>query len=75
VSEADPRDVRNAGKPWADQEVLRLRNLALGGTPIRLVVRELGRPEDEVRAKAADEGINLESGDYSRRSLYEENNQ
>jgi hypothetical protein len=50
VSEADPRDVRNAGRPWTDQEVLRLRNLALGGTPMRLVVRELGRPEDEVRA-------------------------
>jgi hypothetical protein len=74
VSEADPRDVRNAGKPWTYQEVLRLRNLALGGTPIRLVVRELGRPQAEVRAKASDEGINLESGGYSRRSLYEENN-
>jgi hypothetical protein len=75
MSEADPRDVRNAGKPWADQEVLRLRNLALGGTPMRLVVRELGRPEDEVRAKASDEGINLDRGGYSRRSLYEEKNQ
>jgi hypothetical protein len=74
VSEADPRDVRNAGKSWTDQEVLRLRNLVLGGTPMRLVVRELGRPEEEVRAKASDEGINLESGGYSRRSLYEEKN-
>jgi hypothetical protein len=73
VRAADPRDVRNAGQPWTDQEVVRLRNLALGGTPMRLVVRELGRPEDEVRAKASDEGIDLESGGYSRRSLYEEN--
>jgi len=71
---ADPRDVRNAGKPWDAREVLRLRNLALGGTPMRLIVRELGRPEAEVRAKAEAEGIDLEAGGYSRRSLYEEDN-
>jgi hypothetical protein len=64
MSEVDPRDVRNAGKPWTDQEVVRLRNLALGGTPMRLVVRELGRPEGEVRGKASEQGINLESGGY-----------
>lgn len=70
---ADPRDVRNAGKPWTEQEVTRLRNLALGGQIMRLIVREMGRPEEELRAKAAEEGFELETGAYNRRSLYEEN--
>jgi hypothetical protein len=73
VSEADPRDVRNAGKPWSDVDVKRLRNLALGGQIMRLMVREMGRPEAELRAKAAAEGFELETGGYNRRSLYEEN--
>ena len=30
--EVDPRDVRKAGTPWTDNDVKRLRNLALGGT-------------------------------------------
>jgi hypothetical protein len=72
VSEVDPRDLRNAGKPWSDAEVTRLRNLALGGQLMRLIVRELGRPEEELRAKAAEEGFELETGGYNRRSLYED---
>jgi hypothetical protein len=71
VAEVDPRDVRNAGKPWSDAEVVRLRNLALGGQLLRLIVRELGRPESELRAKAEQEGFVLETGGYNRRSLYE----
>jgi hypothetical protein len=72
MAEVDPRDVRNAGKPWSDAEVTRLRNLALGGQVLRLIVREMGRPEEELRAKAAEEGFELESGGYNRRSLYED---
>jgi len=72
MSEVDPRDVRNAGKPWPEAEVKRLRNLALGGQIMRLIVREMGRPEAELRAKAADVGFELETGGYNRRSLYEE---
>jgi hypothetical protein len=74
MSEVDPRDVRNAGKPWTDTDVKRLRNLALGGQIMRLMVREMGRPEAELRAKATEEGFELETGGYNRRSLYEENN-
>jgi hypothetical protein len=68
MSEAtDPRDVRNAGKPWTDSEVSRLRNLSIGATPMRLIVRELGRPEDELRAKAAEQGFELAASDnYNR---------
>ena len=72
MAEVDPRDVRNAGKPWSEAEVTRLRNLALGGQVMRLMVREMGRPEEELRAKAAESGFELESGGYNRRSLYED---
>jgi hypothetical protein len=73
MSEApDPRDVRNVGKPWTDAEVTRLRNLALGGQQMRLMVRELGRPEEELRAKAREQGFELITGGYNRRSLYED---
>jgi hypothetical protein len=73
MSEAqDPRDVRNAGKEWTENDVKRLRNLALGGQLMRLIVREMGRPEDELRAKAAEEGFELQTGGFNRRSLYED---
>jgi hypothetical protein len=71
----DPRDVRKAGTPWTDNDVKRLRNLALGGQPMRLIVREMGRPEPELRAKAEVEGFVLETGGYNRRSLYEDDEQ
>ena len=44
----DPRDVRKAGLPWTDNDVKRLRNLSLGGVPLHLIVREMGRPLEEV---------------------------
>ncbi len=73
MSEApDPRDVRKAGTPWSENDVKRLRNLALGGTQLRLIVREMGRPLDELQAKADAEGFVLETGGYNRRSLYED---
>ena len=62
----DPRDVRNAGKEWTDAELSRLRNLSIGATPMRLIVRELGRPEAEVRAKAQEQGLELSSDNYNR---------
>jgi hypothetical protein len=62
----DPRDVRNAGKDWTDAEVTRLRNLSIGSTPMRLIVRELGRPEAEVRAKASEQGFELSTDNYNR---------
>jgi len=68
----DPRDVRKAGAPWSENDVKRLRNLALGGTPLRLIVREMGRPLDELQARADAEGFVLETGGYNRRSLYED---
>jgi hypothetical protein len=62
----DPRDVRNAGKDWTDAEVARLRNLSIGSTPMRLIVRELGRSEAELQAKAEEQGFALSSENYNR---------
>ena len=62
----DPRDVRNAGKDWTETEIGRLRNLSIGNTPMRLIVRELGRPEPEVRAKADEQGLKLSNDNYNR---------
>ena len=73
MSEAiDPRDVRKAGLPWTDNDVKRLRNLSLGGVPLHLIVREMGRPLEELQTKANTEGFVLETGGYNRRSLYED---
>ena len=68
----DPRDVRNAGKEWTENELNRLRNLAVGSTPLRLIIRELGRPEEELRAKAEELGVNLETAGYNRLSMHEQ---
>lgn len=68
----NPLDTRNAGKPWSDNEVKRLRNLGIGNQPMRLMVRELGRPEAEIRAKAEEEGFALESDNYNRFMLLDE---
>lgn len=68
----DPRDVRKAGTPWTENDVKRLRNLALGGIPMRLMIREMGRPLEELQAKADEQGFVLETGGYNRRSLYED---
>ena len=62
----DPRDSRNAGKDWSEAELTRLRNLSIGNTPMRLIVRELGRPEPEVRAKASEQGFELSTDNYNR---------
>jgi len=59
---------RNAGKPWTENEELRLANHAGGNTPMRLIVIELGRPEEEVLAKMRDLGVEL-SQNYNRLNI------
>jgi hypothetical protein len=68
----NPLDVRNAGKPWDEREAIRLSNLAAGNQPMRLIVRELGRPESEIRAQGEELGISFETGNYNRLRLHEE---
>jgi hypothetical protein len=76
MSEApNPLDTRNAGKEWTDNEVKRLRNLGIGNQPMRLIVRELGRPEREIRSKAEEMGFAVESDNYNRFMILDEDQQ
>lgn len=54
-----PKYIRNAGKPWTEAETGKLRELAKGNTPTRVIGLKLGRPEAGVRAKAGAGGISL----------------
>ncbi|OGE83125.1 hypothetical protein A2627_00265 [Candidatus Woesebacteria bacterium RIFCSPHIGHO2_01_FULL_39_28] len=51
--------IRNAGKQWSPAEETRLKELARGNTPTRVIGLKLGRPVAGVRAKASDKGISL----------------
>ena len=53
------RRASRSGKKWTAGEVRQLRNLAAGNTPTRLIAHKLGRTEDGVYSKAADEGVSL----------------
>jgi len=44
----------NAGSPWTITAVDKLKELWNGGVPPEMVAHTLGRPEQEVRAKAAE---------------------
>jgi hypothetical protein len=67
----NPFDTRNAGKPWDAREAARLQNLVVANQPVRLIVRELGRPEDEIRAKMAELGVQFDSSVYNPRGQHE----
>ncbi len=65
-----PKSTRNSGKPWTSQEVTKLRGLAAGNTPTRVIGLKLGRPEGGVRAKAHQQRISLKptnQSPYNRR--------
>jgi hypothetical protein len=42
----------NAGTPWTETGVAKLRELWSAGVAPELIAHTLGRPEEEVRAKA-----------------------
>jgi len=61
---------RNSGEFWSPAAVKDLKDLARGNTPTRVIGLKLGRTEDAVRSKAADEGISLRptnQSPYNRR--------
>lgn len=60
-----PKYIRNAGKNWTRQEVARLRDMALGNTPTRVIGLKLGRPVAGVYAKASEKRISLEPPNQS----------
>jgi hypothetical protein len=60
-----PKSTRNSGNPWTDQDVEQLRDLARANTPTRIIGLKLGRTEDAIQSKAADEGISLKPPNQS----------
>jgi hypothetical protein len=50
---------RNSGKTWTPQEVSKLKDLAKGNTPTRVIGLKLGRPVQGVYKKASENGISL----------------
>lgn len=59
------KSTRNTGNPWTPSDVRELRRLAAGNTPTRVIGLKLGRTEDSVRSKAAEERISLKPTNQS----------
>ncbi len=60
----------NHGKHWTPTDVSQLKELAKENTPTRVVGLKLGRSEDAVRAKAAENNVSLKptnQSPYNRR--------
>lgn len=55
----------NHGKPWTNDQVKDLKDLAKGNTPTRVIGLKLGRTPDAVQGKASDEGISLKPTNQS----------
>jgi hypothetical protein len=53
------KSTRNSGNAWTPAEVKKLRNLARGNTPTRIIGLKLGRTASAVQSKASSEGISL----------------
>lgn len=56
---------RNSGKRWTREEVSKLRGLARGNTPSRIISLKLGRPLGSVYQKASEKGISLKPTNQS----------
>lgn len=62
--------IKNAGKHWTPAEVKKMRELAKGNTPTRVIGLKLGRPEGGVYTKASEKKIKLappNQSPYNRR--------
>jgi hypothetical protein len=65
-----PKSTRNTGKNWTAGEVSKLRGLAKGNTPTRVIGLKLGRTAGAVQSKASQKGISLKptnQSPYNRR--------
>ena len=59
------KTTRNLGKPWTQQDLEMLRQLANENTPTRVMGLKLGRTEASIRSKAKSEGISLKPTNQS----------
>ncbi|WKZ32791.1 MAG: hypothetical protein QY316_12925 [Thermodesulfobacteriota bacterium] len=57
--------IRNAGKLWTSEEVKKLKELAKGNTPTRVIGLKLGRPVAGVYSKASEKNIKLAPSNQS----------
>lgn len=55
----------NNRKAWSSADDKALRDLARGNTPTRVMGLKLGRTEDAVRSRAADQGVSLKPTNQS----------
>ena len=65
-----PKKPQNAGKRWTKPEVSKLRTLAKGNTPTRVIGLKLKRSEPAIYSKAAEKNISLKptnQSPYNRR--------
>jgi hypothetical protein len=60
-----PKSTRNSGRSWTPAQVRQLRSLARGNTPTRVIGLKLGRTENGVRTKAAEQRISLKPTNQS----------
>ena len=51
---------KNDGKHWSQVEVSRLRSLARGNTPTRVIGIKMGRTPEAVQSKASEQKISLD---------------
>lgn len=56
---------KNHGKKWSDADLTQLQRLVGQNTPTRLIGLKLGRSEEAVYSKAAEEGISLKPTNQS----------
>lgn len=53
------KSTRNTGRPWTPQDIRKLKELAKGNTPTRVIGLKLGRTAIAIYRKASSEGISL----------------
>lgn len=50
---------KNSGKRWSDRDMNKLRELAVGNTPTRIMELMLGRTEDSIYSKASEMNLSI----------------
>lgn len=58
-------DPKNSGTSWSSADVARLRELAKGNTPTRIIGLKLARTPGAVSGKASQKGISLKPTNQS----------
>ena len=56
---------RNSGKTWSTEDISKLKQLAKGNTPTRVMGIKLGRTPDAIYSKASDLNIKLKPTNQS----------